>query len=34
MRAAVHTTFGDPTQVLHGGDVPQPTPAAGEVRIR
>lgn len=34
MRAAIHTAFGDPTQVLHGGDVPQPTPAAGEVRIR
>lgn len=34
MRAAIHTTFGDPTQVLHGGDVPQPAPAAGEVRIR
>jgi len=34
MRAAIHTAFGDPTQVLHGGDVPQPAPAAGEVRIR
>jgi len=34
MRAALHDTFGDPTVVLHGGDVPTPQPGAGEVRIR
>lgn len=34
MRVALHETFGDPTQVLHGGDMPRPEPGAGEVRIR
>lgn len=34
MRVALHDTFGDPTQVLHGGEQPRPEPKAGEVRIR
>lgn len=34
MRVALHETFGDPTQVLHGGEMPRPEPGAGEVRIR
>ncbi|MDQ7988262.1 MAG: zinc-binding dehydrogenase [Candidatus Dactylopiibacterium sp.] len=34
MRSALHDVFGDPAEVLHCGDSPVPTPAAGEVRIR
>ncbi|WP_421567219.1 zinc-binding dehydrogenase [Stenotrophomonas sp. PD6] len=34
MRVALHDQFGDPTVVLHGGEMPTPEPAAGEVRIR
>jgi NADPH:quinone reductase len=34
MRSAVHTTFGDPAEVLHLGDSPLPVPQSGEVRIR
>lgn len=34
MRVALHETFGDPTEVLHGGERPRPEPGAGEVRIR
>lgn len=34
MRAALHEQFGDPTEVLHGGEAPTPQPGAGEVRVR
>lgn len=34
MRSVIHTTFGDPADVLTIGDTPQPEPGAGEVRIR
>ncbi|MGH8044987.1 MAG: alcohol dehydrogenase catalytic domain-containing protein, partial [Stenotrophomonas sp.] len=34
MRVALHDKFGDPTVVLHGGEMPTPEPSAGEVRIR
>ncbi len=34
MRAALHDTFGDPTLILHAGEVALPEPGAGEVRIR
>ncbi|MGV8853735.1 MAG: zinc-binding dehydrogenase [Devosia sp.] len=34
MRAAIYETFGNPADVTKVGDVPQPQPGAGEVRIR
>lgn len=34
MRAALHTTFGDPATVLAAGDAALPEPGPGEVRIR
>ncbi len=34
MRSAIHTTFGEPAEVLAAGDSAVPQPAAGEVRIR
>ncbi len=34
MRAALHDRFGEPTDVLHAGDAPLPSPGADEVRIR
>lgn len=34
MRSAIHTTFGEPVEVLVAGDSAVPQPAAGEVRIR
>ncbi len=34
MRVALHEQFGDPTEVLHGGEAPTPQPGAGEVRVR
>ncbi len=34
MRVALHEQFGDPTVVLHGGEMASPDPGAGEVRIR
>lgn len=34
MRSAIHTTFGEPAEVLALGDSPLPQPGAGEVRIK
>lgn len=34
MRAALHTSFGDPASVLAAGDAALPEPGPGEVRIR
>jgi NADPH:quinone reductase len=34
MKAAVFEKFGDPSQVLHVRDVPDPHPGPGEVRVR
>jgi NADPH:quinone reductase-like Zn-dependent oxidoreductase len=34
MRSAIHTTFGEPADVLELGDRPAPQPGAGEVRIK
>jgi NADPH:quinone reductase-like Zn-dependent oxidoreductase len=34
MRSAIHTTFGEPADVLALGDSPVPQPGAGEVRIK
>ena len=34
MRSAVHSTFGDPAEILQLGNSPVPVPQAGEVRIR
>lgn len=34
MRSALHTTFGEPADVLACGDRPLPEPGPGEVRIR
>ena len=34
MRSAIHTTFGDPAEVLALGDSPVPEPGEGKVRIR
>jgi NADPH:quinone reductase-like Zn-dependent oxidoreductase len=34
MRAAVFETFGNPAEVLHVRDVPEPHPGPGEVRVR
>lgn len=34
MRALVYDTFGDPADVLHLGDAPEPHAGAGEVRVR
>lgn len=34
MRSAIHTSFGEPVDVLSLGDQPMPHPAAGEVRIK
>ena len=34
MRAAIYDTFGNPADVTRLGDVPQPNPGKGEVRIR
>ncbi|MEE7547358.1 alcohol dehydrogenase catalytic domain-containing protein, partial [Xanthomonas sp. Kuri4-1] len=34
MRSVVHSSFGDPAQVLELADRPQPVPGPGEVRIR
>lgn len=34
MRSAIHTTFGEPAQVLAAGESPIPQPGAGEVRIK
>jgi NADPH:quinone reductase len=34
MRSAMHTTFGEPSDVLSLGSLPKPEPAAGEVRIQ
>ena len=34
MKAAVFDKFGDPSQVLHVRDVPDPHPGPGEVRVR
>ncbi|MGC5222686.1 zinc-binding dehydrogenase [Micromonospora sp. DT81.3] len=34
MRALIHFTFGDPTEVLEVADRPLPEPGAGQVRVR
>ena len=34
MRSAIHTTFGEPADVLAPGDSPIPQPGPGEVRIK
>jgi len=34
MRSAIHTTFGEPADVLALGDSPIPQPGSGEVRIK
>ena len=34
MRALIHSTFGDPTEVLEVGERPLPEPGPGEVRVR
>jgi len=34
MRSAIHTTFGEPAEVLALGDSPIPQPGSGEVRIK
>ncbi|PWB16585.1 zinc-binding dehydrogenase [Comamonas sp. JNW] len=34
MRSAIHSTFGEPAEVLTLGEQPMPQPAAGEVRIK
>lgn len=34
MRSAIHTTFGEPADVLALGDFPVPQPGTGEVRIK
>ena len=34
MRALVHSTFGDPTEVLEVAERPLPEPGAGQVRVR
>src|SRR6187431_705132 len=34
MRALIHSTFGDPTEVLEVGERPLPEHDAGEVRVR
>ncbi len=34
MRALIHTTFGDPTDVLEVAERPLPEPGAGQVRVR
>ena len=34
MRALVHDTFGDPSDVLHLADVETPEPGPGQVRVR
>jgi len=34
MRSAIHTTFGEPADVLHLGESPVPQPGPGEVRIK
>ncbi len=34
MRSVIHTTFGDPAEILGLGDSPLPQPGKGEVRIR
>ena len=34
MRALIHSTFGDPTEVLEVAERPLPEPGAGEVRVR
>ncbi|SDH96111.1 zinc-binding dehydrogenase [Paraburkholderia phenazinium] len=34
MRSAIHTTFGNPSEVLTVGERPTPTPGAGQVRIK
>lgn len=34
MRSAIHTTFGEPSEVLELTDQPIPQPGAGEVRIK
>lgn len=34
MRSAIHSTFGEPAEVLALGDSPVPQPGAGEVRIK
>lgn len=34
MRSAIHTTFGDPAELLHLADMPQPEPGPGQVRVR
>src|SRR4051794_20632989 len=34
MEAVVCDRWGDPEEVLHLGDVPEPTPGRGEVRVR
>lgn len=34
MRSAIHATFGEPADVLHLGESPQPQPGPGEVRIK
>lgn len=34
MKALIHSTFGDPLEVVKLGDSPTPQPRAGEIRIR
>lgn len=34
MRSAIHTSFGEPSQVLELSDQPVPNPSTGEVRIK
>ena len=34
MKAAVFESFGNPAEVLHIRDVPEPHPGPGEVRVR
>ena len=34
MRALIHTTFGDPTEVLEVAERPLPEPGPGQVRVR
>jgi len=34
MKAILFDTFGEPSEVLHPGEVPVPEPGSGQVRVR